>query len=645
MLQEFRKNTRSFGTYLLFGMITVVFVFTFNTIGPSEACGGGNQAAGGPVVDLATVGDTTIDSNMLTMAMELSYPAPAPNADGQRAITQRFTYQNSRFYFLGLQSRYGRYGQPATEVSPIVAEKAMEDLIETVLVGNEAAKLGLHASLSELEQRLITDQWFDEEGVFDRKRWENYIRYELQTTPSRFEDFVKLELQREKMIAALVEGMVVTDAEMAFHHKTQNEKVNLEYIAISDAVANSLVPVDDETVKTWLAEKQDEVKKYYDEHPAEFKKDERVEIHAIQVRAPIKAIIDAEKDDKKKAEMLKQREDAGKKAAELHAELMAKAAAPEAPKPEEGAEEGAEDTAPEPAPEVGAPVIPVEAFEALAKEKSDDAASKSRGGKMAKPQSKKDLARWPLKLTAEQADKVFATQLGQLSEVLETDSGFWIVRVDSKLPAEEKTLDQARMDIAKKLYKRDKGKEYKDKAAEEVLAEAKKDPTKKLADVAKALNEKYEVEKGGLTAAETGMFARMREGSAGTAAELNSVPGLGKLPELVTAAFAASEESPVLDGIYESTVGNRKVIARLAGREEAGELDAEKLEAQRERLLREKKRLFYRGWYDQLKAKAMADGRLEYSSNWAELKQKAIDAYREAGGVLATAQAPTPPTE
>ena len=40
MLDLLRNNTRSFIIYLLFAIIIVVFVFTFNTITPGQACGG-----------------------------------------------------------------------------------------------------------------------------------------------------------------------------------------------------------------------------------------------------------------------------------------------------------------------------------------------------------------------------------------------------------------------------------------------------------------------------------------------------------------------------------------------------------------------------------------------------------------------------
>ena len=91
MLDLLRNNTRSFIIYLLFAIIIVVFVFTFNTITPGQACGGGGPQ--GLVSDLATVGDEIIDNNMLNVAVQMNVNPPSPGADDPRALQRNFTYK------------------------------------------------------------------------------------------------------------------------------------------------------------------------------------------------------------------------------------------------------------------------------------------------------------------------------------------------------------------------------------------------------------------------------------------------------------------------------------------------------------------------------------------------------------------------
>ena len=59
-----------------------------------------------------------------------------------------------------------------------------------------------------------------------------------------------------------------------------------------------------------------------------------------------------------------------------------------------------------------------------------------------------------------------------------------------------------------------------------------------------------------------------------------------------------------------------------------------------DRLLREKQKLFYRGWYTNLLRSAVDAQQITFTDEWKGLLQASIDLYRESGGVLTPVEEP-----
>ncbi|MCB9729314.1 MAG: SurA N-terminal domain-containing protein [Deltaproteobacteria bacterium] len=660
MLDILRSNTRSFIIYLLFSIIIIVFVFTFNTITPGEACGSSGPATLG--ADFAQVEGTTVDASLFNMADAVTIDPPSPTANDFKALQRRYAYYSTRFPQLGVPMAFADFTPDPQRISPVKADKVMYDLIETLLVAGEARRAGLSVSDDELSERLLADDgWFDPKtGEFLRDRYESFVRYQLGTSPTRFESFLRDEMLREKLISVVVAGVGVSDAELAFHRKASGEKVDLELVVVDAAATAPLVQVEPEALAAWLAKNQDAVSRYYDEHSSDYNKEERVVVRGLQVKATNRAIVERETDETKKAELQKEREDARAKAEAALTELKAAEApaAPEAPAAAEApaaeepaaeeaavppAEDGAERVAKaEAAPVEGA--VTTEAFEAAVTAHSDHAATKEAGGLFPEPRTRAEMGRWPF--GSEAADAVFALQPGQVTGVIEVDSGFWVLRLERRLPAESRGLADARMEIAEKLYRQEKAAETQKAIADEVLAAAKKDPTQALEEAAQAVNQAHglsEESTEGLSARATGLFSRLPSGAIGAAAEFGQVPGLGAAEELARAAFAAKEGQPVLDRVFSVEDGKKLVVARVAGHEEASDEDADDVRGQ---LLREKQKLFYRGWYDDLLRQATEEGDVEFTEAWRDRVKQDLDAFRESGGVLPGAEGvPAVPVE
>jgi peptidyl-prolyl cis-trans isomerase D len=612
MLDLLRNNTRSFIIYLLFAIIIVVFVFTFNTITPGQACGG--EGPQGLVSELATVGDEIIDNNMLNVAVQMNVTPPSPGADDPRAFQRNFTYKGSRFLRLGLGSPYPDFGQQPDRVSPIAVEKAMGDLVENFLVAQEARRSDLAVSDRELTDRLINETWYDADtGEFRKTDYDNFVRYQVGTTPTRFEGFVRRELLREKLITLITSGVTASTGEVTFHHRAENERVDLAYVKVDDKTAAKLVPASEADVTGWLAANQEAVNKYYEDNSSEFSKEERVVVRGLQIKAPNRALIGLEKDEKAKASMATQREEARKRADDT----LAKANVTPGD------------------PETGAVTMTEADFRALVEASSDHSGTKSQGGLFEKPRDRAGMGRWPFGEGA--ADAVFPLTAGQISKVVEVDSGYWIFRIESKLAAESRSLEDARLSIAENLYRAEKGPAFRKTLAEAIHAAAKKDASRPLAEVVVEINGTYGIteDSDGLEVNQTSPFARLRPGAFGASATVGTVPGLGDIEGLAAAAFRASKENPLLDPIFEVPERGHLVVAQFTSREDAGEMDDDTRTAITDRIVREKQKSFYRGWYEARLQEALDSGDVALHDSWKGLLQASIDVYRQAGGELA----------
>ena len=132
-----------------------------------------------------------------------------------------------------------------------------------------ARDAGLDVSDAELTNRLITDDWYDESGQFRRDDYNNFVRFQIGTSNSRFEEFVRNEILRERMITMLVGGVQGSSAELDFHHAAENEKVDLSFISVTDDAAAALVPVTPEEITSWTEKNGEAIKVTVEPAPAE----------------------------------------------------------------------------------------------------------------------------------------------------------------------------------------------------------------------------------------------------------------------------------------------------------------------------------------------------------------------------------------
>jgi len=610
MLDILRQKSRSTLIYFMFAAVIIIFAFGFGA-GGSVCNPGGPGANNAGTSSLVEVEGEMIDTQLLGLARELSFDAPVPRTRSQDAAMREQYYRQTRYWNLGLDGPFsgGQFGRAPDEVSPIKELKVLDELIETKLVARYAKQLGMSVSTEELNARLARLQrsFRDEKtGEFERGAYHRWLS-NMQASAPMFESFVKDELLRERVIALLVGEVTVADAELLAQHTLENDKVKIAYVSIDKSSARALVPVTDAEVDTWLGANADKAQAEYDKRKAsEFTTPKSFVLRMIKVDAPDPASTD---DAEQKTALVDERKAARAEIDKALVDIQAKIAA----------------STPE------APVDPATAFGEVAATVSDDG-SKEAGGKIAEPVKLPELARFPYGAPIAAAAGTF--EAGKITEVIETPTAFYVFRPESVIDEVVTPFDVAKRAIGKTALQEERVEAFKKQLADEVLAEAKKDPTAALADVVKAVNTKYQAEEGkGLSARDAEPFARLQALAPGYPASTPYIFGVGKSAPLVRAAFAATLESPLLPEVYAAT-GDKLIVAKLLEKTPAEAMTDEAKKELSERLTAERRRAIYRGWYEDLLAKKTAAGDVERTSDLDTWKKQLEASWVQMGGSL-----------
>jgi peptidyl-prolyl cis-trans isomerase D len=576
MLAGLRKHSRSVVIYVLFGIIIVVFVFTFNMGSADVGCpGSGKRVSDGL---LAQVGNVPVDGSLMAMGLALTADPPAPSAGfDPKAFQAEMMYRSSRFARLRGDPKYGMFIADPRQVPDLKTRKVADDLTETLLVSQAAEKAGLRASPEEIKARILKEFTDPSTNQFRKKSYENYVRYGLRTSLGRFEEFVGREILREKMIDLVTAGVAMSDREAKYVAARRKASRSYEYLEVDpQALAEALAPTPAE-VTAWLATHGEDAKKWFDAHAAEYKRPEAYDYHVISVQGPSRRIL---------AQV-----EAGEQRTGLEtARAEAKARAQEAEKAVQGLK--GDDL--------------VKAFEAAAARYSDDSLTKGRGGRVEAP--------LPAQSVAALTDPAVAAALQRLqprtaSGIVEGDNGFYLVLLQGVQPAQERTYDQVKDEVAAQILSGERAKAKVDAVAADVLARVQAGAGRSLADIAAEANVPY-APATPVQVGETGAVAALPGTLSGLATFTpGQVPGLGDDPALVSALEALTLDKPVVDKAF-PVAGDRRAVIRLKAAAAMAEATPEEVEAARAEFLPLKKQGLYREWYNGLRSQAAAAGTL-----------------------------------
>ena len=164
---------------------------------------------------------------------------------------------------LNLQARYSQFGaQFSLARMGYTDSRILDELIMSRVIDQEANRLGLGASESEIKDRIANMfrdpagkfLLVDASGKFDMSKYQERVG-DIPT----FERGVAQDIAREKLEAFVTAGVTVSEDEVKQDYKKKNTQLDLTYVVISARkLAEKITPTDDET------------KAYFDKHKGDF---------------------------------------------------------------------------------------------------------------------------------------------------------------------------------------------------------------------------------------------------------------------------------------------------------------------------------------------------------------------------------------
>ncbi|MFT5042245.1 MAG: peptidyl-prolyl cis-trans isomerase D, partial [Hyphomicrobiaceae bacterium] len=224
MLDFMRRNARSWGIKVAFGVISLTMVFFL----------GGGGGLGGSARPLATVGDQKV------------------------TITDFQLAQNrSEAYF---RNQFG--GQLTAEMRRAldIPGMTLRQLVDAAALEQEAERLGLRVTDDAVEEAIREIDVFHNEGVFSPARYREILNGQ-GLSASKFEEQMRDELLTTQLTSLVKVGVNIFEDEAWDDYKRENRKVTLGYIALAGSDFIDEVTIEEEGLAKFFEEKREEYRR------------------------------------------------------------------------------------------------------------------------------------------------------------------------------------------------------------------------------------------------------------------------------------------------------------------------------------------------------------------------------------------------
>ncbi len=387
MLDLMRKHARSWIIKLALGAIIIVFVFLYGWSEPQNTRDN----------YVAKVNGTIISADYFNSLYQAE----------RESLKQRYQGKLPK----GLLKKLN------------LEEKLLRRMIDQVLLLQEAQRLGFFVTEADLRNDILGDPRFQTNGAFDERLYNAFLRA-VDLSATSYEQSRRQDLLQDQVVNLLTDGIKFDDGEIREFWHYQNDKLELMLLVVKPESVSDKEVEDpkaleaffgrnqedykiprkysvDYVVFSWkdLVEKidvsEEEAKNYYDSNPREFTIPEKIKASHILVKFPQDADDQKLKEIKEKADKIRER------------------------------------------------IVKGEDFAKVAKEVSEDDATKDKGGELGV------FSRGSLNEDLEKA----AFELGEnvVSEPIKTPLGYHIVMVQEKKPEKTLNFKESKEEIISKL--------------------------------------------------------------------------------------------------------------------------------------------------------------------------------------------------
>jgi len=405
-------------------------------------------------------------------------------------------------------------------------------LIERAILADEATRIGLVVAKGEVERALLQSPSFrGEDGRFDTEAFDRFIAYEYGTERNFMVD-QRLSMLASKMMQLIGESSRASTAEARDSLFQRLEEIRIAFVVLDSNRNAEDIEIDAAEVAAFLAEREEEARTLYSQRAGVYDVPEQVQARHILLKVDPAADEDEVAETEARAREVLKRLQAG------------------------------------------------EDFAAVAREVSDDPGSKDSGG---------DLGLFGRgQMVKPFEDVAFALEPGALSDVVRSDFGFHIIRVEKHNLAQQTPFEAVRDELARELVAREKTATRNREVADKLSAAIRAGSS--LEDAARAE---------GLTLERSDWLRHRPDGF---------VPGLGAAQDLMITAFALS---PGQSSDLVFPVESKLALVELLERRMPEDVNIEQgIEQEREQLSEQKRNLLAQGWLNQRRMELAEAGKL-----------------------------------
>ncbi len=404
----------------------------------------------------------------------------------------------------------------------------LDQLISRRVMMEEAKRLGLSVSAAEIEQKILENPVFREGGNFIGLPRYQAILAQNQMTVEEFESAVRDDILLEKLRNFVSAGVTIGDKEVEDEYRKRNEKAKLDYFVIDPTKLESKVNVSDQ-----------EQRDYYEKNKTKYTVPEKRQAKYIFLDKVKQRQFVTVSDDEL-AQYYSQHQTEYNLPAKLSAQhILFKTT---------GKSKEEIDAIKEKARGVLERAKKGENFAALAKQYSEDSSASSGG----------DLGQFSPGTMVPEFDRVaFGMEPGAISDLVETQFGVHIIKVNEKTPARARSLDELKAAITAIVSTRKAEQRASEEAQKVAVDLATNKDLKAVADAHKAeVGETPMIEQTGAipelgTATElTRKMFSMNKGEIGTAVQVERgfvVPQLSEIQASHAASFEEAKEKVIPD--------------------------------------------------------------------------------------------------
>jgi peptidyl-prolyl cis-trans isomerase D len=404
----------------------------------------------------------------------------------------------------------------------------LDSLISRHVMMEEARRLGLSVSPTEIEQKVLENPAFREGGNFIGMTRYEQILQQNNLTVEEFEAGVRDDIMMEKLRSLIGAGVSVTDKEVEDEYRKRNEKAKLDYFVIDPTKLEAKVTVSDQ-------DQHD----YYEKNKAKYNIPEKRQARYIWVEATKQRPFVTASDDELR-QYYSQHQNEYNLPARVSAQHILFKTTGKTPEEVEAIKTKARG--------VLERAKKGEDFGSLAKQYSEDSSAAAGG----------DLGQFTPGQMVPEFDKVaFALGPGAISDLVTTQFGIHIIKVNSKQDARERPFEEMKEAIRLIVLQRKAEQRAGDEAQAMAVELATNKDLKAVADKHHAeVKETPAIEQGGAipelgNATDfTKRLFSMNKGEIGTAIQVERgyvIPQLGEILPAHPASFEEAKDKLVPD--------------------------------------------------------------------------------------------------